>query len=347
MRNILLAATILFGEAAFSPLVAGVALDPKTGGFAAFGHSFENRYLLMEKGQSDVTALEREDVVARRVDGAGFTSFVCTNPKMPDVTVTKRYVVDEGRGSVRRTLSFANAASKSRYVTPYVDCTFATGFKTNLWHLGAGYIGPYKPYPDVKAPFVVNDYKQSSKGLVLIHPENGLANAGRYNLSHYRVKIDDQVVWPWWHSAIGRYREYHDRLWYLPNGYRMGLGTFGLYPGKPISITDQFNAFDGNLFTFFDGIFAADAEIAAELKTIPSAPKWFDDVFNCGSGGNHEYETDWYLQMLDEGHLMPRHWGSFSWGEYVAELGLRGTQGGYITGKEFAEYMARILASMV
>ena len=344
MKNVLLAATILLGEAVFSPLLAGVTLDPKTGGFAAFGHSFENRYLVMEKERPDVTALEREDVVVEQTADAGATVFRCTNPKMPGVTITKRYVVNEGRKSVRRMLSFLNSAPKSRYVTPYVDCTFAAGFKTNLWHLGAGYIGPYKPFPDVKSEQIVNDYKQSSKGLVLIHPENGRASAGRNNLSHYRVKIDDQVVWPWWHSAIGRYREYHDRLSYLPGGYRMGLGTFGLYPEKSISITDQFNAFDGNLFTFFDDIFAADLEIAAELASIPAAPKWFDDVFNCGSGGNHEYEIDWYLQMIDEGHFMPRHWGSFSWGEYVAKIGLRGTQGGFITGDEFAAFMKSIRA---
>ena len=323
-------------------VAASITLDQKTGGFSAFGHKFENRYFLMEKGKPDVTALERDDVVVKRVDGDGFIAFRCTNPKMPGVAVVKRYVVDEGRASVRRTLAFRNSAQQTKYVTPYVDCAFADGFKKNLWHLGAGYIGPYKPFPDVKSELVVNDYKQSSKGLVLVHPENGLESAGRNNLSHYRVKIDDQVVWPWWHSSIGRYREYHDRLSYLPGGYRMGLGTFGLYTDKTISVTDQFNAFDGDLFTFFDDIFAADAEMAAELKTIPPAPKWFDDVFNCGAGGNHEYEIDWYVKMVDECHFMPRHWGTFSWGEYVAELGLRGTQGGRITGEEFAKYMELI-----
>lgn len=326
----------------FILLASIISFDPDTGRLSAFGHSFENRYLLMEKGKSDVTALERDDVVVKRTDGKGFVSLRCTNPKMPGVTVEKRYTIDTERASVRRTLTFCNDMPQSRYVTPYVDCTFSKGFKKNLWHLGAGYIGPYKPYPDVKSELVVNDYKQSSKGLVLVHPKNGLENAGRNNLSHYRVKIDDQVVWPWWHSSIGRYREYHDRLSYLPNGYRMGLGTFGLYTGKPISVTDQFNSFDGDLFTFFDDIFAADPEIAAELASIPPAPKWFDDVFNCGAGGNYEYETDWYLKMIDEGHLMPRHWGTFSWAEYVAELGTRGVQGGFVTGDEFAAYMKSI-----
>jgi len=320
-------------------LVTSVTLDEKTGGFAAFGHQFENRYFRMEKGKPDVTALERNDVVVKKIDGEGFTAFRCTNPELPDVTIVKRYVVDEAHGSVRRSLAFRNAAATTKYVTPFTDCTFAGGFKENLWHLGAGYIGPYKPYPDVKAPQAVNDYKQSSKGLVLVHPENGKANAGAGNLSHYRVKIDDQVVWPWWHSTIGRYREYHDRLWYLPNGYRMGLGTFGLYADKVVSVTDQFNAFDGNLFTFFDGIFGADGEVLAELASIPASPKWFDDVFCCGMGGNDDFMLPWAVKMLDEGHLMPRNWGTFSWGEYVDKIGLRSVQGGFVTTEEFAAFM--------
>lgn len=326
-------------------LVTTVTLNDRTGGFDAFGHQFENRYLLMEKGKDDVTALEREDVVEQRTDGVGCVVFRCSNPKMPGITVEKRYTVDEKRGSVRRSLAFVNAAKTTRYVTPYVDCTFSAGFKDNLWHLGAGYIGPYKPYPDVKQPLSVNDYKQSSKGLVLVHPQNGKANAGRGNLSHYRVKIDDQVVWPWWHSTIGRYREYHDRLSYLPNGYRMGLGTFGLYTGRSISITDQFNAFDGNLFTFFDDIFAADREIAAELATITPAPKWFDDVFCCGFGGNEDFGLRWMVKMIDEGMFMPRNWGSFSWAEYVDGIDLRSVQGGRITTDEFAAYMESLRAT--
>ena len=52
----------------------------------------------------------------------------------------------------------------------------------------------------------------------------------------------------------------------------MGLGTFGLYPGKTVSVTEHFTLFDGNLFTFFDEVFAKDPDYAAELKSIPPPP---------------------------------------------------------------------------
>jgi hypothetical protein len=128
--------TFIFAVAAI------VSINEKTGGFSAFGHSFENRYFLMEKGKPDVTAVEREDVVEETTKKDGLTVFVCSNPKMPGVKVFKKYVVDNSRKSVRRTLEFNNLAEKSKYVTLYVDCIFSKGFKKNLWHFGAGYIGP-------------------------------------------------------------------------------------------------------------------------------------------------------------------------------------------------------------
>ena len=50
----------------FAVIASIVTLDPDTGRLSAFRHSFENRYLLMEKGKPDVTALERDDVVVKR-----------------------------------------------------------------------------------------------------------------------------------------------------------------------------------------------------------------------------------------------------------------------------------------
>ena len=105
----------------FAVIASIVTLDPDTGRLSAFRHSFENRYLLMEKGKPDVTALERDDVVVKRTVGEDFVSFRCENPKMPGVTVEKRYVVDRARASVRRTLTFCNSTGQSKYVTPYVD----------------------------------------------------------------------------------------------------------------------------------------------------------------------------------------------------------------------------------
>ena len=298
----------------------------------------ENVYHLMTKAgaKADVDAREREDRVVRKTEGDGWVAYRCENPKLPGIEIVKRYRRENG--GLRRTLAFRNTGSEPMFVTPFTECRFRPEFQDGLWHLGAGYIGPYKPFPKEERPRPVNEYRQSSKGLVFIHPDGR-----RGNFSHYRVRIDDQVVFPWWHSTIGRYRELHDRLWYLPDGYRMGLGTFALQPGRIISVTDQFNAFEGDMFTFFDGIFGKDPDVVRELASIPPAPAWNANLFSIG-GADYDDYVRWLCEMTDEGDLLPRHWGSFSWGDYRADRGLRGVQGGRITGDEMAAFMASMRA---
>ena len=332
-----LSSTALAAEAVFGAFTVDETTGAIRGCAAGDGRSvatrFENVYHLMTKAgaATDVDARERGDRVFQRIDGDGFVAFRCVNPKLPDIEITKRY--ESANGGLRRTLAFHSDAGETRFMTPFTECHFDSGFQKGVWHLGAGYIGPYKPFPSEAKPRPVNEYKQSSKGLVFIHPDGAAGN-----FSHYRVKIDDQVVFPWWHSAIGRYRELHDRLWYLPDGYRMGLGTFGLYPGMTISITDQFNVFGGDMFTFFDGIFGKDPDIVREIASIPPGPDWCDDLLSVGGGEFDDY-LRWMLEMTDEGALLPRHWGNFSWGEYKYDKGMRGVQGGRITGREMADFM--------
>ena len=235
--------------------------------------SSENRYLVMSTA-GDATLFERDDKVGKSERGKdGSLTLECVNPKLPELVITKRYWVENN--GLRRTLTFTNRGKAVRYVLPMTEMNFADDFRKNVWQFGAGHIGPYKPFPQVEIERPVNEYRQTSKGMVFIHPDGKIGN-----FSHYWVKINDQVVLPWWQSTLAHYREYADRLYYTPKGYRMGLGTLDVLPdGSPISVTDCFNCFDGDVFTFFDDIFAKDPDIAAELKTIPPAPKWTRDIF--------------------------------------------------------------------
>ena len=316
--------------------------DGETGAIGTFAaadgreiaSAFGNRYTLMSKS-GDSEAVEREDVVVAKTEADGETVFVCTNPKLPGLTVTKRYRRENG--GLRRTLAFLNSDGETKYVTPFTECRFAPSFQKDVWHLGAGYIGPYKPFPQVKTPRSVNEFRQSSKGLVFIHPDGK-----RGDFAHYRTKIDETVVLPWWHSTIGHYREYHDRLWYLPDGYRMGLGTFGLYKGKPVSVTEQFTAFDGGMFAFFDGVFAKDPDFAAELKAIPPPPAWIGDMFANVDDLNVD-EVRWLSEMTDDGslllHLGPSLGTCYSWGDYRVKDGFITSSGGRATATEVKEHV--------
>ena len=312
-------------------------LDERTGGISTLrvrggsgaAKSIETRYMVMSKS-GDREAFERDDrVVERRKDRDGAV-FRCENPKMPGIDIFKRYSVVNG--GLRRTVSFLNANGETKYITPSVECRFAREFLDTAYHLGAGYIGPYKPFPKVDSPRQVTEYLQSSKGMVLVDPRSG-----RGCFSHCRVKIDDTVVFPWWHSTIGRYRELHDRLWYLPDGYRMGLGTFGLFQGKTVSVTDHFSLFDGDLFTFFDEVFAKDPDFSAEFKSIPPPPGWVRDVVaNCDD--RFSPMLPWLLKMIDGGDFM-MHIGPavsyYSWGDYrLGRGGFPTMHGGHVTDDE-------------
>ena len=306
----------------------GSLADP-SGKMVAKG--FRNLYFLMTRS-GDVEADEGDDRIVSRKEGDGGAEFVCANPKLPGLEIVKFY--RPHNGGLRRTLTFrrTDGVTNTVYVTPFTKCAFDPAFQMGSWHLGAGYIGPYKPFPAVKAPRPVNDYKQSSKGLVFVHPGSSVGG-----FSHFRVKIDDTVVLPWWHSTIGHYREYHDRLWYLPDGYKMGLGTFDIRPGKSVSVTDQFTAFDGDLFTFFDDVFAKDADIAAEFATIPPPPKWLDDVFSAGGGGFDDFYLRWMSEMTDDGLILGSLSPLYSWGDYRGDRGYHGDHGGFLTLDEVRE----------
>ncbi|MBQ9368543.1 MAG: hypothetical protein IJT83_12245 [Victivallales bacterium] len=292
----------------------------------------ENRYIVMSKG-GDVTAFEAADKVieTKKEPASKAVTFVCQNDTVPNLLISKRYFI--ANNGLRRSLTFVNEGKAKVYVLPMTDMYFADAFRKNVWHLGAGYIGPYKPLPKVEMERPVNEYKQSSKGMVLINPDG---KSGCF--SHYRFKINDTVVLPWWHSTIGHYREYADRLYYTPRGYRMGLGTLDVLPdGGSISVSDCFNCFDGDLFTFFDKIFAVDPEIAGEYASIPKAPKWVNSIICTGPMNLVDYIR--YLdEMTSEGIIIPFNQPVNDWADYREKNGFVGFEGGRITPEEFKEF---------
>ena len=291
----------------------------------------ENRYLVMSKA-GDATLFERDDKAVKSERGTdGSLTLECTNPKLPELVITKRYWLENN--GLRRTLTFTNKGEVVRYVLPMTDMNFADAFRKNVWHLGAGYIGPYLPLPHVEQERPVNEYKQSSKGMVLVNPDGKSGN-----FSHYRVKINDEVVLPWWHSTIGHYREYADRLYYTPQGYRMGLGTLDVLPkGGPISVTDCFNCFDGDLFTFFDKVYSVDPDIAGEYGRIPPGPKWTEDIL-CITNMKFLDFVRYLTEMTSEGILIPFTQPFSDWGDYRGKNGFVGYEGGVMTPEEYLAY---------
>ena len=288
-------------------------------------------YRFMSKA-GDLLWYEKNDKTVKITEDGNTVVFFCNISKIPGLSVAKKFWIENN--GLRRTLTFTNNSKVKYYVLPMADMAFNASFKQNVWHLGAGYIGPYKPLPHVTQERPVNEYRQSSKGMVLIN--NDSRNG---SFSHYRVKINDTVVLPWWHSTIGHYREYDDRLYYTPKGYRMGLSTLDVLPnGGSISVTDCFNCFEGNLFTFFDDVFMADKEIASEIASAPAGPDWIFDIFTLLPMSLID-DVRYYAEMSSEGRILAQNAPFGDWCHFDYKNGGKGYQGGWFTGQEYLDYL--------
>jgi len=293
-----------------------------------------NTYLIQRKS-GDITLDEKFDQVKSTAHKEGEFVYVCVNKDFPQFEITKRYwVVD---GVLRREFTFKNNSAEKVYVFPFTESVFSPEFKRKSYYFGAGYLGPYKPAAVVDKPTEVNEYVQTSKGMVLINADE---NLGSY--CHYRVKINDKIVYPWWQSAIGRYREKADRLYYMPNGWKMCLGALDVEPdGGSIRLTDAFAFFRGGLHDFFSSVYGKDSEIMNQLKTIEPVPEIMDDIIAHVSMASNDSMA--YLgEMLDEGTFMYSTSLLGRWFEYGADPEYISWQGGRVTLEDLSGYFRSI-----
>ena len=294
-----------------------------------------NSYLLMAHGEKDITAFEAQDRVIEKKKNGGSICYRCVNPLLPGLVISKRYWLENN--GLRRELTFQNQDSRKRYLIPFTRVAFAPEFKRDSFWFGAGYLGPFIPAPQVTKETKVDKYVQSSKGMVLIH-----SDPGKGSFANYRVKINDTVVYPWWQSTIGRYREQEDRLYYTPDGWRMSLGCLDLPPDDgSIRYTDVLTVFSGNLFTFFSEILGKDRDFQEALAAIPPVAPEADDLSYILSMSANDVARH-HTEMLDEGKVVYLANLLGSWGDYRAREDNRGWCGGRISTKELHDFFQSI-----
>ncbi|MDD4018757.1 MAG: hypothetical protein PHV28_12540 [Kiritimatiellae bacterium] len=327
------AATIESGPAVYR-------IDGKTGGIGSVVRKsdgetvvtgIKNVYSVLSKG-GDLYADEKDDIVVTSSVTTDESTFVCTNPKLPGMRISKTYFpVNNGLG---RRLSFFNDGDRIRFVMPFTESHFSEAFFGDSSYLGAGYIGPLIPAAKVKEPTRVEAFVQSSKGMVLLntaHPERG-------NFVNMRVKVAGNPVIPWWHSTIGSYRETADRLYYLPDGWRMCLGTLDAPAKGKIVCEDRLTFFGGDLFTFFDDIYGKDPVFRDLYAMIqPTSPE-FLDIF-CSFSWGHEPFTRYLAEITDSGMLLSKTMLSADWADYRWKNGFNGQAGGRINAAEACDYL--------
>ena len=292
-----------------------------------------NSYYLLS-AQGDLKGCDSQDAALERQAGENWVKYVCENPDMPGLRIHKQYAIVNG--GLRRTQVFQNNSAHIRFLQPFSSSHFAEDFLKDGYYFGAGYLGPFLPAAKVSSPTKVESYVQSSKGMLLANTRTGLGS-----FAHFRVKINDSVVFPWWQSTIGSYREKNDRLHYLPDGWRLALGTLDLLPGGSISYTDQIVLFSGGLHEFFKDILAHDPDFQRELATLPPAPSVLDNAL-CVIGWGFDPYLKYLTEMTEEGAVVCKNYLSADWADYRWQNGFHSKTGGFITGPEIQSYIARL-----
>ena len=333
-----LAATSVAASAPDELAVGGAAyrLDGRTGGVreivrAADGATVVTRVVndyLVKSADGDRRAQETDDVVVRR-EGL---SFVCTNAALPGLSIGKRYF--PVNGGLGRELTFRNDGERMLFVLPYTSCGFARDFWEEASYFGAGYVGPLLPVARVTRPTLEETFVQTSKGMALLNtvrPELG-------SFANLRVKVAGHAVLPWWQSTIGSYRESEDRLSYLPDGWRMCLGTLDAPPHGEIAYEDRLAFFAGGLFQLVDEVYGKDPAIAALYATLGPSDSRLLDVL-CTYSWGFEPFGKYLSEMTDGGALVNKTMISAGWADYRWENGFIGQAGGWIEGSEARDYV--------
>ena len=344
MKKMLFMAIFAAGLAAAAAELSGrcavYRIDDRTGAVAAVIRKADGRvvvkgfgsryFLLSDKG--DCKSADRMDRVVKQYRDGDALVYECVNPRLPGFSVKKRYFIVNG--GLRREMTFTNTAPEKRFLQVFTDSHFTPEFRRDAYYFGAGYIGPLIPAPEVAAPSRVESYVQSSKGMVLIHPDR---KSGSF--AHFRVKLNDTVVFPWWQSTIGSYREKNDRLYYLPDGWRLALGTLDLEGGNGKFVyTDHFVFFSGDLFEFFDDVYCKDPDFAAAYAKIPPTVPDVLDVFVENNWGFEPYNR-FLSEISDEGIIINKTMINADWADYRWDDGFNAHAGGYITGEEIRKFI--------
>lgn len=315
-------------------------IDEKTGGIgsvvrksdgATVVTGINNLYSVLSN-EGDVHAEEKADIVVTSAATANDLTFVCTNQTLPGMRIAKRYF--PVNGGLGRQLSFVNDSDQIRFVILFSESHFAETFMRDACYLGAGYIGPLIPAAKVESLTKEQRFVQSSKGMVLLNT----ACPGHGNFVNMRVKVAGNPVIPWWHSTIGSYREAADRLYYLPDGWRMCLGTLDAPAQGKIVCEDRLTFFEGDIFTFFDDIYGQDPVFKELYATIQPTSSEFLDIF-CSFSWGHEPFTRYLADITDSGMLLSKTMLSADWADYRWEQGFNGQAGGRVNAAEARDYL--------
>ena len=299
----------------------------------------EGRYHL-EDIKGIVSGREQADRVLRAEFSAEAqtVTLFCSNAAVPTLSLRKDYRLDGRRLFKKTTFTYSGAARM--FITFNSEAAFTPGYRDGGYYMGAGYVGPLVPAPDLSQWKKALDYQNTSKGMLLHQPEK------EYAFAHVRTRLDDQFVWPWFGGAVSGYNERMNVLSYTPDGWDVSLCTSPLDPGKSVSYEEYFAIIPGGWYEFLSDYYPSRPEVRKALAEIPPVPTWMSDVkafTDFGRSGMPHLKR--LVESTNDGNIVVLlgSWGSL--GDYYLEEGLVGAHGGFITGPELKDLVRRIKAT--
>ena len=291
------------------------------------------RYHLEDRDALQSSSEEGDEVVeASLASGNQEIRLVTRNPALRDIEVRKIYRPD-GNRLVRKTI-FVSSRRGTYFITCNTDVHLVPEYRDSGFYMGSAIGGgPLVPAPRLSAPLKITLHGTVNKGMLLSNPGRG------YSFSHYRYRLDDIFVWPWW-SSFG---EAMNILYYTPTGWEMSLGTQKMLPEKETSYEEHFSIFSGDWHAFYSREYASLPEVKAELARIPPTADWVRDIKMTTDLADMN-RLKRLIEMTDEGIVMVLWVAGGDWADYYVDKGLRGYNGGFITGEELRDVIERVKA---
>ena len=262
----------------------------------------------------------------------------CRNPALAQLRIDKQYDLTADDNKLVRTVTLTHeGAGGDVYATVSSRVWLRRTFRDAGYYMGAGYVGPLVPAPDIADRQRVSRYRISPKGMLLVNRRAG------YTLAHYRYRVNGHFLFPW----LAKYVETANALYYTPTGWQMGLHTVALRPGRPASIEEHVMILPGTQDDFLARAYPKLPDVAARLKQLQPRPKWREDIKVYAGMGCDEHtlpRTQELVELTDGGHVLILMNLMGPWHDYPSRGPMFGPWGGKITGEYIGELVAKLHA---
>ena len=259
-----------------------------------------NRYHV-EDLKSLHSASEDDDVIQEPAfdKSAQTLTLLCANPTMPGLRGQEKNTAWTDSACSRRRPS-PGRTGPDKFITYNSEAALMPDYRKGGFYVGAGFVGPIVPAPNLTSWQKVTVYKTTTKGMLLHQPAP-------------RITPSPMCAAGWTAISPGRgspapsagHVEEKNKLNYTPDGWDISLGTSPMKADWRTSFEEYYRVVPGNWFTWLAETYPSQPEVQSEAARIPDAPDWVGDVramLSFGRGGLARIRR--VVESSEEGSVM-------------------------------------------